>query len=613
MTAPLRDRLRRLHQRRDDVVIAEDFDRAAELARIVEAERSARQAGAGASNASAPARAPEPLLPAEPAESPPPEAPIPQFAPEPRAPFAATAESPAAPPPHGPTRERLTRLFSVPGHVGPPASFPSRGGRPAPSARDPAAPPPPRPAPPSVGPRAAVPAPRPSAPRRAPLDALLAALPDEASRHGATAIRRRAEDPALQLGRERPARWVDALTRDLGELGLETSARVALRDCAFFDIESTGLRAESCYAFVLGIARPHEDRVRVEQIVPDGEEAERESLQRLSDALDGVSTLVTFNGARFDLPFVRARAERLGVPLPFDRLEHLDLHRIARRLLRRSGHRFSLAAMEANVLGFVREHDLPGREAPAAWEHFRRSGDPSPVLQVLEHNRLDVLSMIPLAGILLGETDLLAATALPTFEAMQAPAPRRQGDASRPSLTPSAPTRPPPTSQPPSAAPPPTSQPPSAASPPTSQPPSAASPPADTSSHSVVEHSAPAEDLCASALVAVGAHDAARAALLFDAALAAGLAGPLRRRALRELGRMRMRLGEPEPAQAALDALCAEFRDDAEAHALLAELHEEHYADLATSLRHAERALHLQAWNSRLREQVARLRAATRH
>ncbi len=53
----------------------------------------------------------------------------------------------------------------------------------------------------------------------------------------------------------------------------------------------------------------------------------------------------------------------------------------------------SLSALEQTICGHQREGDVPGFEIPARYFNFVRSGDARPLAAVLEHNRLDLLSL----------------------------------------------------------------------------------------------------------------------------------------------------------------------------------------------------------------------------
>jgi hypothetical protein len=111
--------------------------------------------------------------------------------------------------------------------------------------------------------------------------------------------------------------------------------------------------------------------------------------------------LVTFNGKSFDLPVLRTRFVMGRVPFPAEP-PHLDLVHVARRLHKARIARMggaTLGAVEREVLGFVREDDVPSGEVSACYLHFLRTGDPRALLGVVEHNAWDVVSMASLVGL----------------------------------------------------------------------------------------------------------------------------------------------------------------------------------------------------------------------
>jgi hypothetical protein len=61
----------------------------------------------------------------------------------------------------------------------------------------------------------------------------------------------------------------------------------------------------------------------------------------------------------------------------------------------------SLQALERQLVGHRRRGDVAGCDVPARYFQFVRSGDPSPLCQVLEHNRLDLLTLAALTARLL--------------------------------------------------------------------------------------------------------------------------------------------------------------------------------------------------------------------
>jgi uncharacterized protein len=82
---------------------------------------------------------------------------------------------------------------------------------------------------------------------------------------------------------------------------------------------------------------------------------------------------------------------RIGNPLLG--LAHVDLLYPTRRRYRGVYENCRLATIEREVLRVVREDDLPGSEAPAAWLSFLRGGSAQMLRRVLTHNHQDVVSL----------------------------------------------------------------------------------------------------------------------------------------------------------------------------------------------------------------------------
>jgi uncharacterized protein YprB with RNaseH-like and TPR domain len=177
----------------------------------------------------------------------------------------------------------------------------------------------------------------------------------------------------------------------------------------FVDLETTGLAggAGTC-AFLVGVGWFDETSFRVRQFLLTSYSAERALLQDVAALAAEAGTLVTYNGKTFDLPLMETRFLFHRMTPPFGGVPHLDMLHRARRLWRGPScldpradpgeHSCRLSAVEASVLGYVREDDVSGSEAPARYFHFVRSGDARPLSAVCEHNRLDLLSLAMLTA-----------------------------------------------------------------------------------------------------------------------------------------------------------------------------------------------------------------------
>jgi len=172
----------------------------------------------------------------------------------------------------------------------------------------------------------------------------------------------------------------------------------------FFDTETTGLSGGTgTRAFMIGAADWHEGALRIRQLTIATTAAETAMLDAFRAWLAPDTVLVSFNGKCYDAPLLatRYRLARQGNPLAD--LVHVDLLYPSRRRWRGVYENCRLATIERQVLHVVREDDLPGAEAPAAWLSYLRGGSAHTLRRVLAHNHQDVVSLSRLMRRLSGD------------------------------------------------------------------------------------------------------------------------------------------------------------------------------------------------------------------
>jgi len=167
----------------------------------------------------------------------------------------------------------------------------------------------------------------------------------------------------------------------------------------FFDLETTGLAGGAgTYAFLIGCGAFVGDAFQTRQYFMTGFGAERSQLSAAAGVMAGANLLVSFNGRSFDGPLLETRYLFHRAAVPFADLPHLDMLHTGRRLWNRD-EGCSLQALEAAIVGFERRGDVCGAEIPARYVHYACTGDPQPLVPVLEHNRLDLLSLAALTAL----------------------------------------------------------------------------------------------------------------------------------------------------------------------------------------------------------------------
>ena len=149
---------------------------------------------------------------------------------------------------------------------------------------------------------------------------------------------------------------------------------------AYLDIETTGLTPSGCEITVIGIHICNNDDSRFVQLV--GKDITDRSLL---EALQGVNILYTYNGSRFDLPFIY---NSLGVNLA-KAFIHIDLmyHCWRRNLYG------GLKSVE-HQLGIERQlKGVDGYEAVKLWWKYVDSFDLDALNTLLQYNKEDVINL----------------------------------------------------------------------------------------------------------------------------------------------------------------------------------------------------------------------------
>jgi uncharacterized protein YprB with RNaseH-like and TPR domain len=172
---------------------------------------------------------------------------------------------------------------------------------------------------------------------------------------------------------------------------------------AFLDTETTGLAGGAgTKVFLVGYASVDAGGLRVRQLLLPGFEHERALLAELASWSATCQGLVTFNGRTFDVPLIETRFLLHRLAFPLADVPHLDMLPPARRLWKPPPSREGrapeeescrLSMLERRLGGVQRVGDVPGFEIPSRYFQFVREGQARPLEAVLEHNRLDLLSL----------------------------------------------------------------------------------------------------------------------------------------------------------------------------------------------------------------------------
>ena len=118
------------------------------------------------------------------------------------------------------------------------------------------------------------------------------------------------------------------------------------------------------------------------------------NLDAFEIAIADYDLIITFNGALFDLPFIRSRFPGISLPPA-----HIDL----RFLMKRLGYAGGLKKIEKD-LGIARESSIDGMdgfEAVRLWQAYQW-GDDRALETLIRYNRADIVNLEPLMAFAYG-------------------------------------------------------------------------------------------------------------------------------------------------------------------------------------------------------------------
>jgi uncharacterized protein YprB with RNaseH-like and TPR domain len=163
-------------------------------------------------------------------------------------------------------------------------------------------------------------------------------------------------------------------------------------EMVFLDIETCGLTSAQPL-FLIGMMREQEDdHMRLRQFFARSYEEEVAVLAAVKRELESAGVVVTYNGLRFDMPYIRDRMAYYGTCCPEDPF-HFDLLRTARRLFRETLPNCKLVTVASYVLGYERGEDIPSYMIPEVYHDFVMNPRPALIRPILEHNAMDIHAM----------------------------------------------------------------------------------------------------------------------------------------------------------------------------------------------------------------------------
>lgn len=185
-------------------------------------------------------------------------------------------------------------------------------------------------------------------------------------------------------------------------------------ECIYFDIETTGLKAETSHLYLIGYAVKAETAAdqqtgrqpgnwRIVQLFAEKTSEENTVLKQFADICGRYRTVIHYNGDRFDIPYLAKKYAEHELPSPFGRMSTVDIYRRIRPYKAfLSLERLNQKTVE-KFLGIRRKDQYDGGQLIDVYRFYRDRLSPDPegdLRKLMLHNYEDVLGMFSLTKLL---------------------------------------------------------------------------------------------------------------------------------------------------------------------------------------------------------------------
>lgn len=171
-------------------------------------------------------------------------------------------------------------------------------------------------------------------------------------------------------------------------------------DLLFFDIETTGLSPKSASVYLIGAAGKENGSWVMHQWFAENTAMEEAVLDAFTQYAASFGTLVHFNGATFDVPFLQARCKKYGLHCTLANMAQLDIYRQIspwKNFLRLAN--CKQRTLE-EFLGIFREDPFNGGQLISLYHAYRENRDERLLKVLLLHNADDIRGMLSILPML---------------------------------------------------------------------------------------------------------------------------------------------------------------------------------------------------------------------
>lgn len=161
----------------------------------------------------------------------------------------------------------------------------------------------------------------------------------------------------------------------------------------FFDIETLGLTAKHYPIYLIGCLDIAEKKPKVTLFFANSTSEERDVLSSFLSYAKDFNTLITFNGASFDIPYVYSRAKKYGMDFNINCYNHIDIYKAIRPYKSHLNLKSLSQKSIEEFLGITRDDKYDGGRLINVYREYEKSNDLKLKDLLILHNYDDVCGM----------------------------------------------------------------------------------------------------------------------------------------------------------------------------------------------------------------------------
>ena len=168
----------------------------------------------------------------------------------------------------------------------------------------------------------------------------------------------------------------------------------------FFDIETTGFSPSSSSIYMIGCARRKGNLICIDQFFAETPDEEKVILSAFIELIKQYSTIISYNGVGFDIPFIKAKCKKYNLSESFKKYNYLDIFKSVstiKFLLKLEN--YKQKSIE-KFLGLKRNDKFSGGELINVYYEYMKEPSDDKLELLYLHNYEDVLGMTELIPIL---------------------------------------------------------------------------------------------------------------------------------------------------------------------------------------------------------------------